>query len=188
MSTSGLIQQVALWKISYFDDNRLNFGPLFITSAEDTSMVSYFGRAEIAYQYYAGIGVVKENATQDRSGGVQKVQTWRADLTRWITDAESASPPTGTPPPPIRVLPTGSGDGGEQTLSSFIVNRVLPNAQADVRSTAADSSTQARAKSQGVEQLTNLALRAGYVNADAISATFEINGTAQQVVERRDVA
>jgi hypothetical protein len=182
----GIIQQTALWNISYFETNHLNFGPLFISSAEDLSITNYFNRAGIGYLYYNGIGVVKELPTSDDRAGAQKVNKARQDLTAWVTAAESANPPTGVAPPPIIVQPVDGADGGEQTLSAFITTRVLPNASATIRGQADNVNTQAQAKCQGVEQLTSGALNAGLVSAAAIAATFRINGTTAQVVETRN--
>jgi hypothetical protein len=184
----GIVQQIALWNVDYFDNNRLNFGPLFITSAEDTSIASYFNRAGIPYQFYGGIGVIKENPTHDNGPGAAILNTNRQDLARWITTAESAAvPPVGAPPPPpLSIQPANPADGAVQTLSTFITTRVLPNAAA-VAAQANNLNMQAQAKSQGVEQLTSGALNAGFVTPAAITATFRINGANQQVVQRRDL-
>src|SRR5580692_2066691 len=128
-AAAGIVQQIALWNVNYFDINRLNFGPLFITSAEDTSIASYFNRAGIPYQFYGGIGVVKEDPTHDNGPGAVILNTNRQDLARWITAAEGAIPAVAAPPPPpINVQPVDRADGGAQTLSTFITTRVLPNA------------------------------------------------------------
>jgi hypothetical protein len=62
---------------------------------------------------------------------------------------------------------------------------VLPNAPA-VAAQVNNANMQAQAKSQGVEQLTSGALNAGFVNANAIAATFRINGAGQQPVQMRN--
>jgi hypothetical protein len=184
----GIVQQVALWNVGHFDINHLNFGPLFITSAEDTSIASYFNRAGIAYQFYNGIGVKKEDPTHDNGPGAAVLNTNRQDLARWITAAESAIAPVAgqPPPPPINVQPVNPADGAMQTLSTFITMRVLPNAAA-IAAQANNPNTQVQAKSQGVEQLTSGALNAGFVTPAAIAASFRINGAGQQVVQRRDL-
>jgi hypothetical protein len=182
----GILQQTALWNIGYLDTNRLNFGPLFITSAEDLSISKYFDNANIPYQFYEGIGVVKEIPVNDNSVGAAKLNNGRQSLTKWITTAESATPPGGAAPPPIEVEPADPADGGVQTLSDFITDRVLPNAGDVIRPQAKDPNMQAQAKSQAVEQLTSGALDAGLVLAGAIAATFRINGGNQQVVQMRD--
>jgi hypothetical protein len=181
----GIVQQTALWNINYFDNNHLNFGPLFITSAEDLSITNYFNHAGIGYQFYNGIGVVKEDPSYDNGGGATKVNKGRQDLAKWISAAESVTPPHGAAPPPTNVQPVNVADGGQQTLSQFITNRVLPNAPA-VAAQAANANMQAQAKSQGVEQLTSGALNAGFVAAGGIAATFQINGANQQVVQMRN--
>lgn len=181
----GIVQQIALWNIDYFDNNHLNFGPSFITSAEDLSITNYFNNAGIPYQFYNGIGVVKEDPAYDNGGGAAALNKNRQDLARWITAAESATPSAGTPPPPIQVQPANPADGGVQTLGNFITTRVLPNAPA-VAAQANNANMQAQAKSQGVEQLTSGALNAGFVNPAAIAATFRINGAGQQPVQRRN--
>jgi hypothetical protein len=181
----GIVQQIALWNIDYFDNNHLNFGPSFITSAEDLSITNYFNNAAIPYQFYNGIGVVKEDPAYDNGGGAAALNKNRQDLARWITAAESATPPAGAPPPPTQVQPANPADGGVQTLGNFITARVLPNAPA-VAAQVNNANMQAQAKSQGVEQLTSGALNAGFVNANAIAATFRINGAGQQPVQMRN--
>jgi hypothetical protein len=182
----GIVQQTALWNIAYFDDNHLNFGPLFINSAEDSSISNYFNHAGIGYQFYNDIRVVKEVPTYDNKAGAQKVNNARRALTSWVTTAESAWPPDGPAPPPLLVRPANAADGGVQTLSQFIVERVLPNAAA-VSAQAGNVNTQATAKSHGVEQLTCGALDAGLVGAAAITGTFQINGAHPQPVHTRDL-
>jgi|tagenome__1003787_1003787.scaffolds.fasta_scaffold20988216_4 hypothetical protein len=182
----GLVQQVALWNIDYFYRNHLNFGPLFITSAEDKSITNYFNNRGIPYQFYDGTHVCKENPTYDNGGSAAKLNKNRQDLARWITTAESATPPAGAPPPPIQVQPRDPADGGVQTLSNFITTRVLPNALEAVAAQATNANSQAQAKSQGVEQLISDALNARFVTPGAITGTFQINGANQQVVQRRD--
>ncbi|ABW13784.1 hypothetical protein Franean1_4405 [Parafrankia sp. EAN1pec] len=184
----GIIQQAALWNIAYCDDRRLNFGPPFITSAEDLSIINYFNHEGIPYQFYNGIGVRKEIPESDTTGGLAKVHSGRQSLTRWIAAAESAdfTPPGGSPPPPIRVQPRNPDDGGEQTLSTFITTRVLPKASAEISAKANNLDTQAQAKSQAVEQLTSGALNGGLVDAAATTATFYLNGTGQQTVQLRN--
>ena len=181
----GIVQQTGLWNINYFDNNHLNFGPLFITSAEDLSITNYFNNAGIPYQFYNGIGVVKEDPTYDNGGSAKKLNKDRQDLARWLTTAESATPPACPAPPPIQVQPVNAADGGPQTLSNFITTRALPNAPA-VAAQANNANMQAQAKSQGVEQLTCGALNAGFVAAAAIAGTFQINGANQQVVQMRN--
>jgi hypothetical protein len=183
----GIVQQTALWNIDYFDTNHLNFGPLYITSAEDLSIAKHFDNAAIPYLFYNGINVIKEIPAQDDGHPAAKVNKGRQALARLVTAAESATPPIGTPPPPVHVQPAELVDGGVQTLSDFIVNRVLPNASETIRAQAGNADTQAQAKCQAVEQLTCGALGHGFVNNAAIAATFQINGAAQQVVERRDL-
>ena len=92
---AGIVQQIALWNINYFDVNHLDFGPSFITSAEDLSIANYFNNAGIPYQFYNGINVVKEDPTYDNGGGATALNKNRQDLARWITAAEGATPPAG---------------------------------------------------------------------------------------------
>lgn len=181
----GIIQQTALWNVQYFDTNFLNFGPIYIASAEDLSITNYFNAARIPYLYYNGINVVKEEPAYDNKTAAQKVNRSRQELTAWVAAAESANPPVGTPPPPIRVQAFRNTDGGEQLLSTFVVNRVLPNAKA-VNGT--DLKVQDQAKCQAVEQLTCAALNVRrQVSDPAIATTFKTNGATQQVVQALDV-
>jgi hypothetical protein len=185
----GIIQQTALWNVDFFALNFLNFGPLFISSAEDLSITNHFNNAGINYQFYNGIGVVKEDPTYDNRVGAQKVNKARQDLTAWVTAAESANPPPtpGTvPPPPIDVQPVAPADGGVQLLSAFITGRVLPNAAA-MAAQRNNVNVQAQAKCQAVEQLTCGAINGGFVGAAAIAATFDVGGGAPYPVQRLDV-
>jgi len=200
-SALNLIQQASVWNIDYLDKeaNRLNFGPLFVTSGEDLSISNYFRQKEITYKFFGSITVHKELPTDDTDpektqttpeemGAAVSVKKGRANLVRWITDAENATPAAGaTPPPPIMVKLPGAADATAQTLSNFVINQVLPNAAEDIKTKAGDENVQALAKSQGLEQLACGALEAGFVNADAINATFKINGAGVQTVSVRNV-
>lgn len=179
----GVIQQAVLWNINFFDVNRLNFGPVYISSAEDLSVANYFNSAPINYQFYNGIGIVKEHPTYDNRAGAQKVNQGRQALTAWIAAAESLNPPAGTPPPPVDITPQNQADGGNQNLAGFVTTRVVPNAAA-VAAQAGNVNIQNLAKCQAVEQLTCAGLNAGFVAAAAIAGTFRINGANQQNVNR----
>ncbi|MEU4602554.1 hypothetical protein AB0F43_06215 [Kribbella sp. NPDC023972] len=182
----GIVQQAALWNVRYFDQNFLNFGPAYISSAEDLSITNYFNTQAIPYLYYNGIGVLKEEPKYDDRGGAQKVNKARRDLAAWVTAAESTDPPMGAPPPPIMVQPFNAADGVAQTLSRFVVDRVLPNAAA-MNGQAANAAVQNLAKCQAVEQLTCGGINQGFANAAALRATFVINGNNLQVVQPLDV-
>lgn len=181
----GLIQQAALWNIEYFTNNHLNFGPAFIASAEDISIGNYFNTANIPYQYYNGIGVIKEETWYDDSDGARQVKSFRENLAKGISEPESVQAPM------VSVQPLRQEDGGEQPLGTFIVERVLPDASAGIQARKDDRDTRAQARCQAVEQLVAGALGAGArgavcVDAAAISAIFKINGDGEQAVTLRD--
>ena len=179
----GIVQQMSLWNVQYLDANHLNFGPIYITSAEDLSITNYFNSQAIPYRYYGGIGVRKEDTTYDNGTAGQKLNSARQGIAQFITYAEGVTPPAGVPPPPTMIQPTNPLDGGVQNLSNFIVNRVLPNAGAVVN----NASTQNTAKCQATEQIVCGAINLGYVAAAGYDASFRINGANAQVVNRRDI-
>jgi hypothetical protein len=183
----GIVQQASLWNIAYLTNNQLNFGPIYIASAEDLSFVKYFDWQNIPYFYYGGIGVYKEVTTYDDTPGAQAVnQARQASATRF-TNAEGAGVAAALPPP-VEVQPTDRADGGVQTLANFIVNRVLPSSTNGViMASVGNVNVQDDAKCQGVEQITCGALEAGFVSPAAIDAAFRVNGMNAQVVNRRDV-
>ncbi|MBO1348080.1 MAG: hypothetical protein EBE86_012105 [Hormoscilla sp. GUM202] len=180
----GIVQQASLWNIAYLTANNLNFGPVYISSGEDLSFVNYFNTQNIPYFYYNGIGVRKEITDYDNAPGSQRIKAAKERLTAWFAHAESSpTPPGGQPPPPVKVNPVAQEDGGEQKLSDFIVNRVLP---VSMPNRAGDEAVQNQAKCQGVEQITLGAINQGFVTANAMNATFQINGAAAQAVIRRN--
>jgi hypothetical protein len=204
-SALQLIQQASVWNIDYLDEeaNRLNFGPLFITSGEDLSISNYFKKQGITYKSFGSITVYKElptndtdtddtdpeNATTDEErAAAASVKKGRDKLVRWITDAENATPAAGaTPPPPIMVKLPEDADAAARTLSDFVINKALANAGEDIKAKRTDPAVRAMATSLAMEQLVCGALEEGYVTADAINATFKINGADVQPVTVRNV-
>jgi hypothetical protein len=127
IGVGSILQQIVLWNIQLFENNNLNFSPLFVTSGEDLSISRYFDGnnprgGRFAYQYYAGISVWKEEPTRDEdSVGLRNVEAARDRLTKWFTDAERATPPTAAPPPVQVQTPAVN-------LPTFIETMVKPNA------------------------------------------------------------
>ena len=181
---ANIIQQMSLWNVAYFDQNFLNFGPIYIASAEDRSITSYFNAQNTPYCYYTGIGVRKEETTYDNGSAGLKLNRTRQTIAGFVTSAESANPP-GIAPPPTWIQPVQVADGGVQNLSAFIVNRVLPNANDLIQAQAGDVAVQNTAKCQAVEQIVTGAIAAGFVGAPV--ASFRINGLNQQAVSTRDI-
>lgn len=191
----GIVQQMSLWNVAYLDANFLNFGPIFVTSAEDLSITNYFNAQGTTYRYYDGIGVRKEVAKNDddpvdgmkMSSAGANVNAARAALAAWVTAAESATPPGGAPPPPVQVLPRpGDGDGTDvMSLADFVVKKVLPKSA--MKDQAGNVGVQNTARCQAVEQLATGAIDAGFVTAPANAAAFSINGAAQQVIDQVDL-
>jgi hypothetical protein len=180
----GVVQQAALWNIEDFAQDHRNFSPSYVASAEDVSIAKYFDDQNIPYKFYEGNTVVKELPSYDNKSGAGKVNLARAKLTGWFAAAESANPPVGTPPPPVNVQPIRAQDGGQQTLAAFVVLRVLPNSR--LEQSAHQVPVQDVAKCHGVEQLTCGGIERGYA-AGALANTFQINGAADQPVNRQNV-
>ena len=180
----GIVQQMSLWNVAYLDQNSLNFGPIYITSAEDLSFTNYFNSQRIPYRYYGGIGVRKEEVTKYDDGDAgQNVNRARQSVAGFIAYAEAMNPPSGVAPPPTMIQPINPADGGPQNLSDFIVNRVLPNASA-LSGQANNVNVQNTAKSQATEQIISGAINLGYVAAAGYSASFD---DSAQVVNPRDI-
>jgi hypothetical protein len=176
----GILQQAILWNIDYFIETNSNFGVVFVTSAEDVSLGSYFDTHKVPYLYYKGVGVRKEETVPD---GARNINTYRQDLHQWITDAEAAAvPPATGPPPPTTVEPADSKDGGVQLLSAFVVGKVLPNS--GLKAQQDDPIVQQTAKSQAVEQIISQAIAEKVVDEAVLTQTFQVNGGAAQVIER----
>lgn len=170
----GIIQQAALWNIGYLATNNLNFSPIYITSGEDVSFGNYCDNQRIPYLYYKGIGVLKEIADSDNGSGAEIVSKQRQACAQWFAEAENNVP----------VRAKAQGDGDDQMLGAFIVNRVLPNASTAIRRQAGNTDTQNTAKCQAVEQITCGAIydaekRVSYVTDQALAATFVINSRQQ---------
>jgi len=177
----GIVQQASLWNIAYLTTNFLNFGPIYISSAEDLSFTNYFNHEPIPYQYYTGIGIRKELASLDGGAPAQKVNTARDGYAAWFS-AEESQGIAAVLPPPVQVNPEVPGDGGVQTIANFVDNYVLPNST--MREAADNTNVQNNAKCQAVEQITSGALEKGYISKAAKNITFKINGAAAQPVIR----
>lgn len=188
--TPNIVQQMSLWNVGYLDTNYLNFGPIYVSSAEDLSISKYFDIQETKYLWY-GIGVRKEVTTYDNGDGGNKVNRTRRILEAWMTKAEAGATPVGkTAPPPVQITPADDDeveyDTDPPTLSEYIIKKVLPNAQ-KVSEKAGDVPTQNTAKSQAVEQITAKAIEKNLVTGPALAAAFKINGTNLQVITTYDV-
>ena len=193
--TTGLIQQAALWNIDYLTREHLNFSPVFLTSAEDVSLSTYFDIMEIPYHYYDGVTVVKETPFADGSQGAEKVSQARQRLTEWFTYMEGNDPPVApTPPPPIKVKPQDTYDtpeeaavkNVEQTLAHYVVHGVLPRAATEIRLAKSSVNVQNTAKSQAVEQITTKAAKQGatFFDPAVLERMMKINGAVVQDVKR----
>jgi hypothetical protein len=181
----GIVQQIALWNVQYLDTNHLNFGPIYVTSAEDLSITNYFDIRRIPYRYYKGIGVRKEDTAYDNGDGGTALNNARKGIAGFVTRCESKAGALPAPPPTM-IQPVDHADGGVQNLSDFIVNRVLPNA-APLQAQAGNANVQNTAKCQAVEQIVCGAIEAGFVDVAGYNASFKINGNNAQVVNRRDI-
>ena len=187
----GILQQVVLWNIDYLTKQRLNFGPIYVTSGEDVSLGNYFNKLKTPYLYYKNIDVIKEEPRNDNSQGSQWVRRAREDLTAWFTELESSEPdPAPSPPPPIKVQPIRTReDGSVQTLANFVVKKVLPGCGMLPEDRTVP--VQNTAKSQAVEQIMYGCINATgvTVSTDALDKTFKFNGTgptAAQTIVRID--
>ena len=186
----GIPQQAVLWNIDYLTKQRLNFGPVFVTSGEDVSLGNYFNKLKTPYFYYKNINVIKEQTGNDNDQGSQWLRQAREGLTAWFSEMEGSEPKAATPPPPppppIKVQPTRGGDGVVQTLGEYIVKRVLPGCgmYSEHRTVPVVNT----ANSQAVEQIMSGAINARGVtiDADVLEKTFKINGTSAQTIVRID--
>jgi hypothetical protein len=182
----GIVQQMSLWNVNYLDTNYLNFGPIYITSAEDLSITNYFNSQNIPYRYYKGIGVRKEDTVYDNGPAATLLNNARKAIAGFTTRCEARAGQPPAPPPPTMIQPVNADDGGVQNLTNFIVNRVLPNA-APLREQAGNANVQNTAKCQAVEQIVCGAIDEGFVAVAGYNASFKINGAQAQVVNRRDI-
>jgi hypothetical protein len=182
----GILQQAVLWNINYLTANQLNFGLAYVTSGEDLSFGNHFDRQGIAYLYYGGITVRKENVDgkEDNQTGSQALSAARHKFAGWLSKAENADS-TAPPPPPITVQPISPADGGAQKLSDYVTMRVLPNSAS--RHEANNDMVKVRATCQAVEQITCGAIGAGFVTAVAINRTFSTNQQPAQAVQEQDI-
>lgn len=180
----GIVQQAALWNVAYLTTKHLNFGLIYIASAEDLSIVNYFDQQKIPYFFYNGIGVTKElTLTYDNSAGAQVVMQARQANAKRFADAEAGGPAAAAAlPPPVQVRPSDGADGDVQTLASFVVNHVLPNSP--MSASVGNAIVENDAKCQGVEQITCGAISAGFVTDAALNAAFRATALVDQVVER----
>ena len=184
---AGLVQQTALWNVQYLDQNNLNFGPVYVASAEDVSLVKYFDVKPIPYLWYSGIKVYKqlvESKDADNSDGANRVNAARQKLEAWMANAEAAVPGGQQAwPPPVNVRP--ANEQADRTLSSFVLDTVLPNSQ--VKESRGKLEVQNRAKCQGVEQIICKAIEKKVMLKAGHDASFKINGDQQQAVITVDV-
>jgi hypothetical protein len=181
----GIVQQMALWNVNYLDTNHLNFGPIYITSAEDLSITNYFNSQDITYRYYNGIGIRKEETAFDNGKAGKQMNINRSAIAGFTARRES-KPGRLPAPPPTMIQPVNRDDGGVQNLTTYIVSHVLPSA-APMRAQAGNTNVQASARCQALEQIVCGAIQEGFVNAEGYNASFKINGDNQQVVNRRDI-
>jgi hypothetical protein len=169
----GLIQQAACWNIAQLTATNRNFGPVFIASGEDVSIGKYFDRNAIPYLYYNGIGVRKEDATSDNGAPAQKLNTYRRNLARWITTAESAGV-AGALPPPVTLQLRNLQGAPTETMATFITQRVIPGSQ--LAPQAGDANVENTGKLQGVEQIICEALDNNFINQQPQTDAFQLNG------------
>jgi len=180
-TASGLVQQASLWNIRELTDSFLNFGPAFITSAEDVSFCKYMDLAPAPYLFFEGAKIRKEAARSDNSKGAEKVKEAMAAFTRCVVNAESAGAVTNPTPPPVMLKLAG---GADQRLSTFIMNWFNDPVKRPPVEEVIDHKTQRKAMCQAVEQLIIESCARGFLDRDALTANLKINGDVAQVVAR----
>lgn len=190
----GLIQQMALWNIEYLTKNNLNFGPTYLESAEDLSLVFYFDVTKIAYLYYGGISILKEHVSPHDDFPLTRVlKAKRRRLIETFNRTESdAQRVSGPAPPPIKIKPINPDDTKplkpedkpqtEMTLGDFVLNRVLPAAKTV---NASDVNVQNIAKCHAVEQITCLGIQEKFVPATTAVETFQITKDQKVEIKKR---
>jgi hypothetical protein len=177
----GLVQQASLWNIKELTDKYLNFGPAFITSAEDVSFCKYLDMASPApYFFFDGAKVRKEEAKNDNTKAAEKVKEAMAAYTRCVVYAESLGAVTNPTPPPVMVKLKG---GADQRLSTFITNWFNGEGRPPAED-ATNPKTQRKAMCQAVEQLIVESCDGRFLDREALTANLKINGDVAQVVVR----
>lgn len=186
----GLVQQAACWDIAQLANTNRNFGPVFVNSAEDLSLDYFFDTEPIPYQYYAGIGIIKEEVTYHDDTHTplapNQVNAARQALTGWVVGLEAApAAPGAVPPPPTLLQPTAPGEGGPHLIPAYMTQWVLPNSM--LHAQAGNVNTQNTASSHAMEQIIYRAIEASIVTAAARTQTFQLNGAGNaQVINRVD--
>src|SRR5215213_99257 len=185
-ASTGLIQQAALWNIAELTERKLNFGPIFVSSGEDVSLGNYFDASavKIAYLFYEGIGIRKEEPGNDDGEPAAAVKRGREKLTALMADVErSDGRPYLEPPPPIMIKPLlrppkeePVRDDAEQTLARFIETSVLPHASDLIKVKATDTAVKNTASCQATEQTICRAIKLGHVSKTVLDQTFKVNG------------
>ena len=196
-TASGIIQQVVLWNIKYLTENKLNFGPIFVTSGEDVSLGNYLDSQGLTYLFYGSNSVYKEDVKlpdydRERGGplpeyakGAKKVaEALESYAKLFAEEEEKAAVPPRTPPPPVQIKPKDPTDGDVQTLGTFITSWFSTEGKAPKLVNAASAAVRIKARCQAVEQLVCGAIKANLVSEKALTSTFKINGDKSQVVKR----
>ena len=189
----GIVQQAALWNIDYLTKKNLNFGPIYLESAEDMSFGFYLDGAAAKYRYYGSVSIRKEEVTFYDIPGCKSLQKERKRLIKLIADRENTKVFKGTVPPPIIIKPKETEDGEhEMTLGSFVVNRVLPKADKvkwdllETKKVEVAEGLKNTARCQAVEQITSLAMKQKFVlPKTAMDNAFSSKGQAVKTVSTR---
>lgn len=191
----GPIQQVALWNIERMHTDHLNFSPVFVNSAEDTSMLEVIrhasgtgggaaGARRYSYRFFGGYTVSKESTSYDLGSTISKRQSQqqlttddhRDYLTKLMVQSEKTTPsaqPTPPAPPPIAVHDTS---GTEMTLNAMC----LSDADRTVKRTEHFVRPLMKKSSQGAEQLMEYGLKNQLVQPNAVQRAFFRAGNVTQ--------
>lgn len=168
----GIVQQAALWNIKYLDESYLNFSPMFVTSAEDVSIMNYFDVTTRPYLFHKGVEVIKAMTEPDGSPSKQALEKTRTKLVQFIVNAEKTGAVTAKQPPPVTIDPS-TAPPGLQTISAFIAANLTR-----LNKTGKDDAT-----SRAVEQIICDAIKENLIRVPDLDAVFQRNGRDQQWVQ-----
>jgi hypothetical protein len=173
---NGILQQAVLWDIEYAVAKGLNFSPLFVTSAEDVSLSLYLDLKNMPYLYYKGLNVIKQEVAkpevkQGASAPTPALDAARKTLIDYIADQESRGDINAEKPPPATIEPAQVGQGGKQTVLTFITDHYKTPAK------------NSQAASCAVEQIVCDAIKKNLVLSELLTEIFQVTADREQRVE-----
>jgi hypothetical protein len=117
----GIMQQAVLWNIQYLDDTRMNFSPIYVTSAEDVSISYYLKSTGKTFLFYSDVEVIKTEIRQDDFRQNPLIEQ-RNKLTLMFVTQENTT--AAKPPPPTRI--DVKGVGGSRLATPVFIQQYFP--------------------------------------------------------------